>query len=149
MDEVRTLLKAMNLPADDIGDPAQTFIIARVGDRIVGSVGLEQCGRDALLRSLAVDPAWRRGGVGTELHARAVAESKRRGVGALFLLTTTAAPFFARLGYDVVDRATVPEAVAATSEFRTACPASATCMRWTFEDKQPSYRDRRPRQRRL
>ena len=46
----------------------------------------------------------------------------------LVLLTQAAAPFFARLGYSVVDRAYVPEEVNASAEFRSLCPASAICM---------------------
>jgi amino-acid N-acetyltransferase len=46
----------------------------------------------------------------------------------LVLLTQTAEPFFARLGYSVVDRVYVPDEVKASAEFRSLCPAAATCM---------------------
>ena len=125
---IRPLLATFDLPSEDLGQSNQTFIVARDHGRLVGCVGLEQCGDDVLLRSLAVDGESQRAGVGTALHARALAEASRRGTRALYLLTTTAAVFFARLGYVPVERANVPPLVAATAEFKALCPATATCM---------------------
>ena len=45
------------------------------------------------------------------------------------LLTETADDFFSALGYRVVARESVPEAIRRSAEFRALCPASATCMR--------------------
>ena len=47
----------------------------------------------------------------------------------MWLLTTTAAPFFARLGFATMERASAPQALQASREFAAACPAGATCMR--------------------
>jgi len=47
----------------------------------------------------------------------------------LYLLTTTAETFFVRCGYEVIDRAAVPEEIRATAEFRDLCPASSLCMK--------------------
>jgi N-acetylglutamate synthase-like GNAT family acetyltransferase len=44
------------------------------------------------------------------------------------LLTQTARDFFAHLGYRVIDRSEAPEEVQGSEEFRSLCPASATCM---------------------
>jgi amino-acid N-acetyltransferase len=46
----------------------------------------------------------------------------------LVLLTQSAALFFQRQGYRVVERSGVPRAVQMSEEFRSLCPASATCM---------------------
>jgi amino-acid N-acetyltransferase len=46
----------------------------------------------------------------------------------LYLLTTTAAPFFERYGYGAVAREEVPRPIRDTTEFTDLCPASATCM---------------------
>ena len=56
-----------------------------------------------------------------------------RGVADLVLLTTTAAPFFAKRGYTVIERRDAPAPVQHSAEFATICPASATCMlkRWS------------------
>ena len=125
---IRVLLASLDLPSEDLGQSNPTFIVARDHDRLVGCVGLEQCGDDVLLRSLAVGGESQGAGVGTALHARALAEASRRGTRALYLLTTTAAAFFARLGYVPVERTNVPPLVAATAEFKALCPATATCM---------------------
>lgn len=51
------------------------------------------------------------------------------GVETLYLLTTTAAGFFADRGYERVDRSVVPAPVRGTTQFSTLCPESATVMR--------------------
>jgi amino-acid N-acetyltransferase len=112
-----------------VGQPNQIFLLARSGDALVGCVGLERYGTDALLRSLAVVPRLQGTGLGERLYQEAIAEARRGRTTALYLLTTTAAPFFARAGFERIDRALVPPAVAASPEFRSLCPASAACMR--------------------
>lgn len=52
---------------------------------------------------------------------------------AVYLLTETAAEFFARLGFRPIRRAEAEPAVGASVEFTTACPASATCMRLSLD----------------
>ena len=91
--------------------------------------GLECYGADGLLRSLAVDPAYRGRGLGHLLVRRAETEAARQGATALFLLTTTAADFFARLGYESIPRAQAPAAIAQTTQFSSLCPASSAFMR--------------------
>jgi amino-acid N-acetyltransferase len=59
-------------------------------------VGLEPCGQDALLRSLVVAPDERAHGLGTSLVEHAEQEARKRGLRALYLLTTTAEGFFSR-----------------------------------------------------
>lgn len=46
----------------------------------------------------------------------------------LVLLTQTAADFFARQGYRVMERDAAPQEVQASEEFRSLCPSSAVCM---------------------
>jgi amino-acid N-acetyltransferase len=50
----------------------------------------------------------------------------------LFLLTTTAEDYFARLEFERVTRAEVPPGVANSLEFTSACPASAAVLRRTL-----------------
>lgn len=90
--------------------------------------GWEMYGRDALLRSIVVPQKTRGGGVGREMVLALIDQARARGVTRLWLLTTTAAAFFAKMGFRQVDRATVPVAIAATAEFADLCPASAVCM---------------------
>ena len=94
----------------------------------IGVVGLEVYGSNALLRSLAVEPQHRSRGLGAGLVDAIESEARRRGVTALYLLTTTAATFFERLGYAAHERAAVPPSIAATTEFSLLCPDTADCL---------------------
>ncbi len=100
----------------------------RDGERVIGTVGLEVAGDAALLRSLAVSTSLRRKGCGRELVAAAEALASIIGVRTLYLLTTTAAPFFARLGYADARRDRAPAAIAALPQFRSICPSTAAFM---------------------
>ena len=50
------------------------------------------------------------------------------GIERVWLLTTSAPGFFAKLGFSDVDRASVPAAIAASEEFTHLCPDTAVCM---------------------
>jgi amino-acid N-acetyltransferase len=125
----RALLAGADLPVDGLEDqfPAGYVVAIRKGE-FVGAAGVEIHGRDGLLRSLVVDAPRRGSGLGHTLTFDRIRLAKEQGVDALWLLTTTAAPFFARLGFVTVERARVPPALQASHEFATACPSSATCM---------------------
>jgi amino-acid N-acetyltransferase len=81
-----------------------------------------------LLRSVAVEPAWRSQGIGTALVTRVISDAEARGIRALYLLTTTAERYFPSFGFHPIAREEVPEDVRETAEFRDACPASAIVM---------------------
>lgn len=99
---------------------------------IVGVVALERVGSEALLRSLAVAPEYRKRGFGRELVARAEQSAQRNYIQQLVLLTETAELFFGSLGYSVIDRRAVSEGLRQSAEFRSLCPSSATCMSKTL-----------------
>jgi amino-acid N-acetyltransferase len=101
----------------------------------LASIGaLEVRGRDALLRSVAVHPAWRERRLGQALVRHLMDEARGRGIRALYLLTTTAEHFFPKLGFERLDRDAVPDEIAATHEFRSMCPASAVAMVGVLSD---------------
>lgn len=126
---VERLLTASHLPLDGVPRTLADFIVAESDGALVGVAGLEVCGEDALLRSVAVDPAWQSHGVGRALVTRVLADADARGVRGLYLLTTTADGYFPRFGFRPTTRDAVPDELRATAEFRGACPASATVMR--------------------
>lgn len=130
---IQALLIASALPAGDLDDAPISFLVAADDDGLAGVVGIEACGDTGLLRSLAVVPARRGSGLGHALVEAAEAHARERGLGGLVLLTTTAAPFFGRRGYRDLPRDAAPAAVRATAEFRSICPASATCMAKSLE----------------
>jgi amino-acid N-acetyltransferase len=125
---IERLLTENHLPLDGVREALRTFVVAEAEDGLVGVAGLEVCCDDALLRSVAVSPAWRSRGVGRALVTRAISDAEARGLRALYLLTTTAERYFPSFGFERIDRSAVPETVRATKEFTVACPASATVM---------------------
>ncbi len=127
--EICTLLRAADLPTDDVSLTApQEFILARRAGGIVGVVGVELYGATALLRSACVIKPASRAGLGARLCEAAEAQARAAGASNIYLLTTTAAAYFSRRGYQPVDRASAPAAVANSPQFRDLCPASAVLM---------------------
>ena len=126
---VHALLTACELPVAGVDAAAlQRFIVAERDGAVVGVAGLEIYGPDALLRSVAVDPAVRAAGLGGALTERLLGDAPAHGVRRVFLLTTTAESFFARHGFAPADRSQVGEDMLASVEFTEACPATAALM---------------------
>jgi amino-acid N-acetyltransferase len=128
MAAVTALLGANGLPTADLS-PATALFAVRDARGLEGVVGIEVCGLVGLLRSLAVRADRRRGGLGSALVLEAERIAVTRGLQALYLLTTTAEPFFARRGYLRLSRDEAPAGIRETTEFTTVCPASAAFMR--------------------
>jgi amino-acid N-acetyltransferase len=126
--QIERQLAACALPLDGAREHLRDFIVAEQGRAIVGCIGAEVYGDAALLRSLAVAEASRGQGVGVALVRRLLADLRGRGTMRVALLTTTAEPFFARLGFVAVSRDEIPTALHASEEFQGACPAGATAM---------------------
>ena len=96
--DLKAALTDAHLPTDDIEDHGRTFFRAQSSDgRAVGFIGVERCGDDFLLRSVVVLPDHRGHGLGRVLVERAVAGLDH--AGDVFLATTSAAPFFTRIGF--------------------------------------------------
>ena len=125
---IERLLTASKLPLDGVCEALPSFVVAESAGELVGVAGLERCRDNALLRSVAVAESWRSRGVGRALVERVIAEAESRGIHALYLLTTTAERYFPSFGFSAVARDEVPADVRATTEFASACPASATGM---------------------
>lgn len=127
------LLDRSELPRAGLAEHLNNALIARDGDHLVGNVAVECYGDAGLLRSVAVDPAYRGQGVGAELIAAAFDLARRQGIKTIYLLTTSAPDYFPRFGFHTITRAEVAEAVRQSVEFTEACPASATVMRAAVE----------------
>ncbi|MEK6609440.1 MAG: arsenic resistance N-acetyltransferase ArsN2 [Gemmatimonadota bacterium] len=126
---VTGLLADAKLPTADLTPERMAgFLLVRNGARLDGVVALEEYGTSGLLRSLAVAPATRGTGLGKHLVAALEDRARGRGIAELWLLTTTAADFFAQAGYRVADRAGAPSTVQKSAEFTNLCPSTAVCM---------------------
>jgi amino-acid N-acetyltransferase len=127
---VQTLLQRAQLPLDGVTDffPAQ-YAVAERAANIVAAIGVERYGTNGLLRSAVVADDLRGSGLGTRLTRERLEWSRAQGLTSVYLLTTTAAPFFERLGFTRVERTAVPADLAVAPEFASICPASAVVMR--------------------
>src|SRR5579863_10326679 len=124
-----SLLRGAGLPTADLNGITDLHVwLVEAKDALVGAIALERFGREALLRSLAVAPEYRKLGVGQRLVARLEEDARGEGGEQLFLLTETARDFFLRLRYAVVDRSSASDALRQSAEFRSLCPVSAVCM---------------------
>lgn len=133
LDAIHLLLKAGELPVDDVSAPLLTHFFVFHDGPIAGCVGIEPHGEVGLLRSLAVADSIRGKGWGQRLLQAAEAHARNLGIANLYLLTKDAAPFFEAHAYRRVERRTVPEQLMLTPQFAGLCPASATCLAKTLD----------------
>ncbi len=124
---IRAILTGADLPAD-VERHLADFLVARHGGRVVGCLGMEVYGSDALFRSLAVTPAYRGIRLGRRMYEALEGLARQRGVKHAYLLTNTIEALAESWGFRQIDRAQVPPAVQETSEFRGGCCASAIPM---------------------
>ena len=95
---------------------------------MVAAGALEPLGTTALLRSVVIAPQFRGRGWGRRVTDRLLDQAQRLGIRELYLLTTTAAGFFAGVGFTTVPREAAPEPVRRTRQFAGLCPSSAVLM---------------------
>jgi amino-acid N-acetyltransferase len=124
----RSLLKASELPADDLDFKKDLLVGYYEGDELVGTGGLEIYGPYALLRSLSVKLGIRGKAVGTTITEYLLQEAKKKKLKGIYLLTETAHDFFLKKGFQDVPRDRVPEEVKRSAEFSKLCPQSAAVM---------------------
>lgn len=125
---VEQLLEAEHLPLAGLAEHFGAYWVAVTALGVAGAIGMERFGDVALLRSAVVAAEARSRGVGALLTARLLSEASAAGVKNIYLLTTTAAEFFERLGFRRVAREELPAALSASEELRGACPDSAVAM---------------------
>lgn len=130
MAEVFALLESEGLPTDDLAEGTCNLIVLREKDgRISGVGGIEFHGNQALLRSLCVRPDFRGRGIGTRLTAALIRMARAQGCKEAYILTETAPDFARKRGFTVVGRDQVKGPVTESSQFRAACPNTATVLR--------------------
>lgn len=125
---IRKLLASAGLPTSDLSSAQPEFLAIRDGDVLVAAGALQRVGASALLRSVVVSPERQGTGLGDSIVLALENAAREAKVERLILLTQTAAAFFARHGYQVIERSEAPADVQGTEEFRSVCPSSAACM---------------------
>jgi amino-acid N-acetyltransferase len=124
------LLRRSGLPETDVAERWGHYFVVREDDgRVVGVAGLEVHGDDGLLRSVAVDPDYRRQGLGASLVEAAFVRAGQLQLRSVFLLTTDAGDYFARHGFTACERTEAPVAIRQSWEYATGCPSTAAFMR--------------------
>ena len=126
---IKSLLTANDLPTEGVDEHWRTFVIARDGDKVVGCGGSEAYQFAALIRSIVVDPDYRKHGLGRRLVRQLLDRLAARGLREFYLLTTTAEEYFRRRGFKTIERDEVHPQLLASREFQDACPSTAVCMR--------------------
>jgi N-acetylglutamate synthase-like GNAT family acetyltransferase len=130
LQSVYRLLQKASLPTDGLEEQfGPGYAVALEGDQIVGAAGIERYGRSGLLRSVVTAAEARGRGIAEALTRNRLDWAATEGLDMVYLLTTTAAGYFPRLGFEPVDRTEVPAEVQASREFSSICPASAVAMR--------------------
>jgi len=99
---IRALLAANQLPEAELDDYIEHFVVAEAGGRVVGCGGLEPYGHTGLLRSIAVNEAWRGRRLGARLTEWVFERARSLGIERLYLFTMGAREFFARFGFEEV-----------------------------------------------
>jgi len=97
----------------DLYDYLRDFSVyeEKSGGSLVGVCALHICWDDlAEIRSMAVDEKYQGRGIGSQMIAEALAEAEGLGVRRVFTLTYQA-DFFARHGFRVVDKASLPQKI--------------------------------------
>ena len=135
---VLQLLEDAQLPTSGVADHFHNFFVALRRHSVVGSIGFEQYGDVALIRSAAVVPVEQKSGIGGMLLKASMKSAADLGVRQLVLLTTTAELYFSKKGFVRIDRREITGPITASAEFTGACPASAVCM--TMKLQQPELR---------
>ncbi|HEY2135741.1 MAG TPA: GNAT family N-acetyltransferase [Xanthobacteraceae bacterium] len=125
---LKASLAGAGLAIDDVEDPDLLFWRFEADDVPVGFAGIVVFGQDALLRSLVTLPPVRQRGIGCAMVAKMETEARARGAHAIYLLTSDATSFFARLDYAPCGRDAVPAAIVTSAQFARSGADSATVM---------------------
>ena len=121
-------LTQAGLPLAGVGDHFPNYLVAESGDGVLGAIGMEIYGSEALLRSAVVAPDWRGKGIGTLLFDALIFRAASLGITRLVLLTTSAEAYFSQRGFRPIPIESVEGPLRTSSEFRGACPSTAVCM---------------------
>ncbi len=126
--QITLLLERKDLPASDCLPHLENFVVALDGAKVVGVGGFESCENLGLLRSFAVLPENRGLGIAEAIFKILCSEALEQGKSTLYLLTTTAANYFEKLGFEACERTDCPAEIKRTKQFAELCPDSATTM---------------------
>lgn len=126
---IAALLERCGLPNADTAAIIKYFHIALHAGSLIGCAAAEPHGSDILIRSVAVEPAWRDQGIATHLVAALLIRARGTDARAAYLLSSSAPAYFARWGFSLFPVEQVPAAISASPAFQRARQDPAVCMR--------------------
>ncbi|MBN2138614.1 MAG: N-acetyltransferase [Sedimentisphaerales bacterium] len=92
----------------DVFENLQTFIVAEIDGAVVGCCALEVIWADlAEIKSLAIEQAYKKKGIGRQIVTAAIEQAGRLGVPRVLALTLEP-DFFGKLGFHAVEKKTLP-----------------------------------------
>lgn len=119
VEDVLAFLTANDLTVAGPGTSGvRLWALRDVAGSVVASTGFETSpdGRHALLRSVAVDPAFRGSGTGTRLARFAMEQAVSAGAGRAWLFSRRSGPFWQTLGFVPADRDALATALAGATQ---------------------------------
>lgn len=122
------LLKFEKLPVDDLIKHNARYYGVFEDDRLVAAAGIEFYFDSALLRSMVVHPDHREKGYGKALLEYGIGMSLSFDKEHLYLLTESTESYFAKLGFEVIEREKAPYSMKVSSQFNGVCPETAQLM---------------------
>jgi N-acetylglutamate synthase-like GNAT family acetyltransferase len=114
------LLEANHLPAWELEQHLENFVVAEDGGRVTGCGGFEAypAAPAALVRSMAVDEPLRGSGLGSEILHWVMERAQSLGLTQLYLFTMLASDFYARFGFETVTLNDFPKAVRKSGQYQ-------------------------------
>ena len=128
LENILALLESNHLPKAGVSEHIQDFVLALEDDQVIACAGLEVHGKAGLLRSIAVDAAYRSQGLGAKLTQSILDLAEHKKLSSVSLLTETAQDYFPKFGFVKVSREDLPAPLKASEELKGACPDSAIAM---------------------
>lgn len=125
---VERLLRLTGLVTAGVAAHITSFVVLEDDGQIIASAGLERYGREALLRSVAVAPAYRNRGFARMLVTRILDRAAADHVEDVYLFTTTAPEYFRRFGFVPIPRDGVAASVRASEEYGACCSGADTMV---------------------
>jgi amino-acid N-acetyltransferase len=123
------LLERCELPEKGVAEAFGHYFAVHDDGQLVALAGLEIHGDFGLLRSVAVDPGYRKQGLAGALVEAALERAQRLKLRAVYVLTTSARDYFARCGFADCPRAEAPDEIRESWAYSTGCPTSSAFMR--------------------
>jgi amino-acid N-acetyltransferase len=126
---IADMLREFDLPTEGLEEQfGEGYVVAEQNGEIVAAGGVEAYGHYGLLRSVVVRESLRGKGLGEAIVDDRLRWSARKGLKAVYLLTTTVPEFFQRVGFTEMKRSEMPVEIQGSREFSEVCPVTATAM---------------------